>query len=341
MGAMQIFGVQATGRMGRAMLVLVLAMGMMSSTRAAEARASAPPAKAHVYSHNGQIVFDRVSADGEAIITSNPDGAGQHPLGVGGCCADWSPDGSRLALAGPAGWPTPDGRIGTAIVNPDGSGYHVLPIPVAGLNLGCFPWSPNGKRLACSGWDDNDPSRSGVYTVRSSDGGGLVRLAKNPYGGIDDPGDYSPDGSQIVFVRENPNLAEGHNKALFVVDTNGSRSRQITRWGQGGCCTASWSPDGRWILFDAPAPDKHALFVVHPNGDGLHKIPLRTGESWYDAFEPVWSPNGKHIAFSMYLPSLGQDDIFTVRANGTGLVQVTNTPDHEGQVDWGRHQLDR
>lgn len=296
-----------------------------------------PGAQAVSFRPNGQIVFDRVNSDGESIITSNPDGSGEHTLSVGGCCGEWSPDGRRLTMAGAAGWPAPDGRVGTAIAKPDGSDYHVLPIPVAGLNLGCFPWSPRGTRLACSGWDDNNPARNGVYSVRSADGGGLLRLTRNPYGAIDEPGDYSPDGSRIVFVRENPTVADGPKKALFVMNVNGSHVRQITQWGQAGCCTASWSPDGRWILFDAPAPAKigHALFVVRPNGSGLHQLRLDTGDSWYDAYEPAWSPDGKYLVFSMYLPSHGQDDIFIARANGGELYQVTNTPDHEGQPDWG------
>src|SRR5262245_12180654 len=185
--------------------------------------AAAAPAQAKVAGPNGQIVFDRSNADGEAVMTSNPDGSDEHVLHAGpGCCARWSADGSLLAMAGG----TPDGRIGTAILNPDGTGYHVLPIPVPGLNLGCFMWSPDGFRLACQGWDDNDRSRNGLYTVRSADGGDLARLTAQPDGDADNPGDYSPDGSQISFIRDNP----GHGRAIFVVNTDGTHLRQITPW---------------------------------------------------------------------------------------------------------------
>jgi hypothetical protein len=37
----------------------------------------------------------------------------------------------------------------------------------------------------------------------------------------------------------------------------------------------------------------------------------------------------------MYVVRLGQDDIYTADPDGRHLVQVTNTPEHEGQVDWG------
>jgi hypothetical protein len=40
----------------------------------------------------------------------------------------------------------------------------------------------------------------------------------------------------------------------------------------------------------------------------------------------------------MFLAANGQDDIFTAAADGTDLVQVTNTPDHEAGPDWGPRQ---
>ena len=43
--------------------------------------------------------------------------------------------------------------------------------------------------------------RTGIYTVRSSDGGGLVRVTAPETGMADRPGDYSPDGSRLLFKR--------------------------------------------------------------------------------------------------------------------------------------------
>jgi hypothetical protein len=41
----------------------------------------------------------------------------------------------------------------------------------------------------------------------------------------------------------------------------------------------------------------------------------------------------------MFLSTTGQVDIFTARANGTDLVQVTDTPDDDEFADWGPHPL--
>jgi hypothetical protein len=95
---------------------------------------------------------------------------------------------------------TDDDRITSATVNPDGSGYEVKTIPDPTLNLGCNVWSPDGNRFACEGWDEVHPKRAaGLFSVRTSDFGGLVRLTRNPYGRSDTPGDYSPGGTRIAF----------------------------------------------------------------------------------------------------------------------------------------------
>jgi Tol biopolymer transport system component len=65
-------------------------------------------------------------------------------------------------------------------------------------------WSPDSKRLACESFGDTDPSRNGIYTIRSSDGAGLTRMTSNP-GGDDLPGDYSPQGKRFVFARFDQN----------------------------------------------------------------------------------------------------------------------------------------
>ena len=54
---------------------------------------------------------------------------------------------------------------------------------------------------------------------------------------------------------------------------------------------------------------------------------------------PSWSPDGEKIVFSRQV-GIQPHDIYTVNADGSGLVQVTNTPDiTEFSADWGIHPL--
>ncbi|HEY8196067.1 MAG TPA: hypothetical protein VIG04_03775 [Gemmatimonadales bacterium] len=283
---------------------------------------AAGPLEPKVSGVNGQIAFNR-GGDNDVLV-ANPDGSNTRQLLTNSCCPHWSPDGSKIAALAF----TDLGTLTAATLNPDGSGYAILPIDDPTLNVALGVWSPDAARLASEGWDDADATRNGMYTRRASDGGGLIRVTSNPFeGGHDIPGDYSPDGSRIVFVRENP-LRKSGNTAVFVVNIDGSGLRRITPWGTGG--SPSWSPDGRWILFDA----RGFLFVVHPNGTAQRQIHLHPGSRYY-AYEPGWSPDGGRIVFGMYLSSTGQNDIFTAGADGTDLVQVTNTPESEEAPDWG------
>jgi Tol biopolymer transport system component len=291
------------------------------------------PAQAKAPGPDGQIVFSRSlssTTENFAVVTVNPDGTHVRELTTGEC-PHWSPDGSLIATCG--------GATGGAamIINPDTGTIRELFPPDLTLHLACPVWSPDAQRLACGQFDNAaDPSRDGMYTIRSSDGGGLRRITSNP-GGLDEPGDYSPDGSQIVFGRYDPARPASANHALFVVNLNSTGLHRITPWGSGSEADGSWSPNGRSILFDG----KGSLFVVHPDGTGLAKIPLATS-SLSRAFGPGWSPDGTKIVFALFTrtsPGTQQEGIYTARADGSHIKQVTNAPIHDTGPDWGTHPL--
>lgn len=66
------------------------------------------------------------------------------------------------------------------------------------------------------------------------------------------------------------------------------------------------------------------------NADGSGKINL-TSNSAVD-LSPAWSPDGAKIVFSSDRD--GDSDIYTMDADGSNLVQVTNARYDEGQPDW-------
>jgi Tol biopolymer transport system component len=107
--------------------------------------------------------------------------------------------------------------------------------------------------------------------MRSSDGGDLKRLTKNPYEGHDIPTDYDPDGSRLAFGRDNP-LKVGEPFATFVVNADGTDLHRITPWrlDAGG---AGWFPDGTRLVFSS----KGAIFLMDPDGGNKVKIHEGTG----------------------------------------------------------------
>ena len=272
----------------------------------------------------GRLLFSRFDESTHTFVsthTSGLDGSRESEIPMPGSEGGgrWSTSGDHIAVSTELN----DDRIGTAILRPDGSVVRVFDIPVDGLNLACTVWAPDDKRLACEGWDNTNPSRAGIYTVRSSDGGGLVRLTRTPPELNDLLGDYSPDGSTVLFKRS----AGEDPGPLMVVPAAGGRTRSLAdldvedpgRYSQDGK-TILTSATGRIVLLDLTG---HEIGQIQQDGGYL--------------FGPVWSPDGRHIAYSGTPSGTFAADIYTSRPDGSDLHRATSTPDNEIRVEWGRN----
>jgi hypothetical protein len=287
-------------------------------------------ADAKVPGSNGRILFvqDTHTCEGCHLTTIDPDGT--DPDKLPGSLARWSPDGTSIeALRELA-----DGRIGTLVMDADGSNITKFHIPDPTFNAACAAWSPDAQTLLCEVWDDVHPNREpGLFTVNATDGSDLTRLTRNTLGGHDIPADYSPDGTQIVFLRENQKRDHRH-LAVFVGDSDGANLNRVSPWtNDTACCQASWSPDGSLILFASGGK----LRRVEPDGTAAGPIPIDAGVNFQFALMPGWSPDGTRVVFSLYLSSTQQVDIFTAAADGSDLQQVTNSTRFDGVADWGTH----
>ena len=306
----------------------------------AVAAVSASSAAAKPRGINGKIVTnsDNLTTGAEQVYTVDPDATDEHLVADNSEVGGWSPDGTRIALFG---------DLGELLYNVDDATSVNLGLPgglYPDLLLFCGVWSPNGARLACEGFGQTDSSLNGVYTLRSSDGGDLQRVTSDP-NGDDCPSDYSPNGNRLVVTRANDTSYE-----IDTVKLDGSGLKRITPQGMDfNFCNGSWSPQGNQIVFSAHVPngDYHSsVWVVHFDGTGLRQLPIAgpcggpfSDPSTYGCFNPVWSPDGQKIAFGRNQDD-GQRDLYTVDADGSGLFQVTHTPDiSEFNGDWGTHPV--
>ena len=271
----------------------------------------------------GLLAYGRFSPDGTHVFTANTDGTDEQML-VPSIAEGprFSPDGRRIAVTTESA----QGLLFLALVNPDGSGYRRLARPDPTLNLGCSgAWSPNAARLACEGWDDSNPARNGIYTVRASDGGDLTRVTTSPGGGHDVVGDYSPDGRRIVFIR-GIHVDEEHN-TLMVVNADGSHEQVLTDRTVG--LASRWSRDGKTILTEANG----SLLLAPVDGSQPRAIKIEAAAP-VTATRGAWSPDGTWIVFSRET-STGED-ISIMRADGTNLHQITDTPGIDEEFgEWG------
>jgi Tol biopolymer transport system component len=301
----------------------------------------AVPAAAKPHATNGKIVVnvDNAVTGQQQVYTVDPDGTDMKPLVNGAEAGQWSPDGKKIALA------LGDDIFG-GYLDFDTGNYTDLGLPFdhyPDLALFCGVWSPDGSRLACEGFGQSDPSLNGVYTLRASDGGDLQRITSEP-NGDDCSSDYSPNGKNLVVTR-----ASDTSYGLWIVKANGTGMRQIVSDTDFDFCSGSWSPQGNEIAFSAHVPDtdRSAIWVVHSDGSGLRQIPvpgcggLRSDRTSIGCQSPVWSPDGRKLMFERhFLTPSDHFELYTVNADGSGLFQVTNTPNlDEAGGDWGTHPV--
>jgi Tol biopolymer transport system component len=322
--------------MRRAIIPFIAVVAVMASV-------SATPATAKPRGINGKIVTnsENLVTGEEQVYTVDPDATNQQLVYNNSEVGQWSPDGIRIALVTQLGPP----QVLLFNVDDGSSVYFGLPFDLyPDLALFCTVWSPDGARLACEGQGQTDPSLTGVYTLRSSDGGDLQRVTSDPTGD-DCPSDYSPNGKRLVITRANDTTYE-----IDTVKLDGSGLTRITPEGmEFNFCNGNWSPQGNQIVFSAHVPngDYHSsVLVVHSDGTGLRQLPIAgpcgglfSDPTTFGCFNPVWSPDGQKIAFGRNQDD-GQRDLYTVSADGSGLFQVTHTPDiSEFNGDWGTHPL--
>lgn len=283
----------------------------------------------------GSVIYDRTTAGDEHSIFLLNGGLERRVTEPGAYqFGRLSPDHTRLTVM-PGGDLPPPMTGGT--VKLDGSGYVAFPLHDPTLNLIPAARSPDGKRFALLGWDDTDPSRTGVYTARVDDGKDLVRVTDRPGPLFDVPLDYSPDGQWVLFYRSaHPDPDPHTDGALWVVRIDGSDAHAVSGdahpadW-------ARWSPDGREILFASERlSPEGAIWANSIDGLSLRKVFVDAAGRF--PITPTWSPDGSHVLFALD-PT---NDEFThppnsfvvIGADGSGAEEVAGTTGFSRWPEW-------
>lgn len=260
-----------------------------------------------------------------AVHTVRLDGSGQRR--VTECrhntrVFDWSPRGRRLVFITDPYCPgcppgvAPD-RVIT--VRPDGSHAEVLDESSAVFDV---KWGPDGRDLAWAGQTGAaGEERTGVF----------VGPFESPFETYIAPWSsfaWSPDGRSLAVTETVTTGRAGDPGCarISIFDaSSGTRTRVLVpRRLRGGRCygggrAPSWSPDGRRIVFGGwsrdqrQLPQKAEIFVVR--ADGRHRRRL-TDNPVSDIY-PVWSPDGKWIAYTRPFRYHLVHNLYVMHADGT------------------------
>lgn len=102
---------------------------------------------------------------------------------------------------------------------------------------------------------------------------------------------WSPNGQMILFT----SMRDNGNSEVYIMNADGSHQRNLTK-SAGYDGQASWSPDGKQIAFTSDREGQIDLYITNVGGSEIRKLSVENSKT-FSYTKPVWSPNGKWIAY--------------------------------------------
>ncbi len=203
------------------------------------------------------------------------------------------------------------------LINPDGTGLHTLfeREGVRRANIG-----PDGQMVVLD--DDLD-----IY-VANRDGGGMTPIASDP-DLFEFAISFTPDGKSITFVTiDDVRGVYG----IWIMNRNGRNKRNLRSETQMAFRHPRQSPDGSRIsYFSVGKGVRPQIWVM--DSDGRDSTPLTNPDADGISRQASWSINGRKIVYSSR--KLGDFDIWTMNADGSGKRRITRLPGDEAKPVWG------
>lgn len=270
-------------------------------------------------------------------------GAGLH---TGALAQDASPEGTASGhpFVGDPAWIAymtggADGFDHLGLIRPDGTEDHAIVVGRSGGQM--LPdWSPDGSHLVfTSRGGETEP----LYAYDPvTDAERQLFVCEAPCLGDDEPA-YSPDGTQVAFIRALTPFVRSDDFGdvpsdcgLWIGDLASGEVTQVTSNTDPACdreYEPRWSPDGMQLTYwrdpyVAGKPTGTSVYVIDADGRNERQL---TDPALF-AGSPDWSPDGEWIVYSTYPLSEFQccqvSNLYRMRPDGSGVEQLTYNDTH-------------
>jgi TolB protein len=186
-----------------------------------------------------------------------------------------------------------------------------------------YPFFKDKKRenpgiLFVSNRDGNDE----IYSMKL-DGSNILRLTTNNV--PDGRAAWSANGQHIAYIS-----GPAGARDIYVMNANGSGSRNLTNTPNADEDFPEWSPEGNRVIFSSNRDGNHEIYVTNLGGDNVKRLTFRPEDDRW----PTFSPDGRSISFQSNLGSPALTDVFVMNADGTGVTRLTEANAFDQMPAW-------
>jgi eukaryotic-like serine/threonine-protein kinase len=192
----------------------------------------------------------------------------------------------------------------------DRSGKQLGPLGEPGFIIGDFRFSPDGKRVAAT-LSPNTLNNVAIW-IYDVARGLRTRFTFDP--AADERPVWSPDGRSIAFA----STRNAHND-LYRKSSDGTGAEELLYSDNLEKYPTSWSPDGKFLLYNAPGVgtgNNIWVLPLTPERPGAPLKPFPFVQAPFNEISAQFSPDGRWIAYAS--DESQRSEVYVARFSGAG-----------------------